>query len=97
MAKILLLDEVTVAGPSDLTFTVSDTHQTVEAEGLSDGELLAIQKLKIDGLSYKDYRPDGKTVFLSNLHPEVNIFGKGTYRVNLLEIPKAAVSCSATE
>jgi len=88
----MLLDGVTVSGASTNTFTVSDSYATVIAEDLTANDAVLIEKQDIAGTGWLPYSPTGLDIYLTFKISEVNILGKGTYRVNLQNDPQAAIS-----
>lgn len=95
MAQTILLDGVTVSGASSVTFTITDYFHTVISEGLSRNDYVRIEKQNIAGAAFNSYKPLGEELFLSYAVRELNLVGKGTYRVNLTTTPDNAVTIAS--
>lgn len=95
MAQTMLLDGVTVSGASSNTFTVSDSYVTVMREDFTENDECLIEKQDIAGTGWLPYAPEGQALYLTYKVAELNILGKGVYRVNLQNVPQAAVTVAS--
>lgn len=93
MAQTILLDAVSAIGASATTYTVTNPA-TFIMEGKGS---VRIEKQKIAGGAWKEYKPNGEVIHLNEKHQEINIIGKGTYRVNLTSIRTGPITVAVED